>query len=161
MNLGKEDDKQEFKLGLAQLDKGLKSLAAMLNRGGRGTVYFGVDDDGTVRGLNVGKRTLLDIRARAAELIEPRVICTIEELHDEDGRAFIRVQAEGCDIPYACDGRYYIRTVSADEQIGSAQLRKMLIGGRYRPALADQRGRSGADVCRPRRDLAGEGRSCL
>lgn len=30
MNLGKEDEYQEFKEGLAQLDKGLKSISAML-----------------------------------------------------------------------------------------------------------------------------------
>ena len=49
VNLGKENEQQEFKLGLAQLDKGLKSLSAMLNRQQKGTVYFGVDDDGTVK----------------------------------------------------------------------------------------------------------------
>ena len=69
MNLGRENEKQEFKAGLDQLDKGLKSLSAMLNRGSEGTVFFGVDDDGTVKGLKIGKRTLLDIRSRAAELI--------------------------------------------------------------------------------------------
>ena len=31
-------------MGTGQLDKGLKSLSAMLNRGFEGTVYFGVDD---------------------------------------------------------------------------------------------------------------------
>ena len=129
MNLGRENEKQEFKLGFGQLDKGLKSLSAMLNRGFEGTVYFGVDDDGTVKGLNIGKRTLLDIRSRAAELIEPRVILYIDELKDEEERPFIRVHAEGSDIPYSCDGRYYLRTASADEQIGSDLLRKMLVSG--------------------------------
>ena len=55
MNLGKENEKQEFKLGLGQLDKRLKSLSAMLNRGEEGTVYYGVDDDGNVQGLDIGK----------------------------------------------------------------------------------------------------------
>ena len=45
MNLGKENEDQEFKLGLGQLDKGIKSLSAMLNRKSEGTVYYGVDDD--------------------------------------------------------------------------------------------------------------------
>ena len=59
MNLGMENETQEFKLSLSQLDKGLKSLAAMLNRNGYGTVFFGVDDDGTVKGLMIGKKTLI------------------------------------------------------------------------------------------------------
>jgi len=129
VNLGKENEQQEFKPGLAQLDKGLKSLSAMLNRQQKGTVYFGVDDDGTVEGIEIGKKTLLDIRSRAAEMIEPRIILNIDDLKDENGLTYIRVFAEGSDIPYSCDGRYYIRTASADEQIGSDLLRKMLISG--------------------------------
>ena len=130
MNLGIENEKQEFKLGLGQLDKGLKSLAAMLNRNKEGTVFFGVDDDGNVKGLDVGKKTLLDVRNRIAALIEPKVICDIQELKDEAGHSYIRVYAQGSDIPYACDGRYYIRTVSADEHIGNDLLRKMLAAGK-------------------------------
>lgn len=129
MNLGYENEKQEFKLGLGQLDKGLKSLSAMLNRSSEGTVFFGVDDDGTVKGLDMGKRTLLDIRSRAAELIDPRIILDISELSDENGKSYIRVHAEGSDVPYSCDGRYYLRTASADEQIGSDLLRKILVSG--------------------------------
>ena len=130
MNLGTENERQEFKLGLGQLDKGLKSLAAMLNRHEEGTVFFGVDDNGEVRGIDVGKKTLLDIRNRIADLIEPKVICDIQELKDEAGRSYVRVSAQGSDIPYACDGRYYLRTVSADEQIGNDILRKMLASGK-------------------------------
>ena len=129
MNLGKENEKQEFKLGLGQLDKGLKSLSAMLNRGEEGTVYYGVDDDGNVQGLDIGKRSLLDIRSRAVELIEPRIILDIDELTDECGKTYIRVYAKGTDIPYSYDGRYYLRTAAADEQIGSDLLRKMLVSG--------------------------------
>lgn len=129
MNLGNENEKQEFKIGTGQLDKGLKSLSAMLNRSFEGTVYFGVDDDGNVKGINIGKRTLLDIRSRASELIEPRIVLDIDELEDEEGKKYIRVHASGSDIPYSCDGRYYLRTAAADEQIGSDLLRKMLASG--------------------------------
>ena len=51
MNLGKENGTTEFKESLGQLDKGIRSLSAMLNRHRGGTVYFGVDDDGNVIGL--------------------------------------------------------------------------------------------------------------
>lgn len=129
MNLGYEDEHQEFKAGTAQLDRGLKSLSAMLNRNYEGTVYFGVDDDGTVTGMEIGKKTLLEIRSRAAELISPRVILDITELRDEENRAYVKLHAAGTDIPYSCDGRYYIRTASADEQVGSDLLRKMLASG--------------------------------
>lgn len=48
MNLGQENENQEFKQSLSQLDKGIKSLTAMLNRNQKGIVYFGVDDNGNV-----------------------------------------------------------------------------------------------------------------
>ena len=127
MNLGIEDENQEFKESLSQLDKGLKSLVAMLNRHGQGTVYFGVSDDGNVCGLVIGKDTYMDIRDKISRKIEPRIYAEIKELVDEDGKQYIKVSANGYDIPYSCDGKYYIRCVSADEKLSNDMLRKMLI----------------------------------
>lgn len=127
MNLGMENETQEFKFSLSQLDKGLKSLTAMLNRNGYGTVFFGVEDDGTVKGLMIGKKTLLDVRNRISDLINPKILTDINELADEFGNTYIRVHAKGTDIPYSCDGRYYVRNVSADEQVSNDILRKMLM----------------------------------
>ena len=50
MNFGIENEYQEFKESLAQLDKAIKSLTAMVNKNGRGTIYFGVNDNGDVVG---------------------------------------------------------------------------------------------------------------
>lgn len=129
MNLGRENESQEFKLGLGQLERGIKSLTAMLNRHGNGCVYFGVDDNGEVKGLLVGRETLSDIRRKVRDLVSPRVLCDIEELKDEQGRSYIKVFAEGNDIPYSCDGRFYVRNVSSDEQADGRLLRKMLAAG--------------------------------
>ena len=126
MNLGIENEFQEFKEGLGQLDKGLKSITSMLNRHGKATVYFGVDDNGDVCGLSIGKNTLMDIRNKIRDKIEPRIFAEIVELSDELGRKYIKVSANGADIPYSFDGRYYIRNVSSDEQASNDILRKML-----------------------------------
>lgn len=129
MNLGIEDELQEFKESLGQLDKGLKSLTAMLNRNGTGTVYYGVDDNGNVKGLSIGKKTLMDVRNRIKDLIEPQILAEINDLTDENGSHYIRVSASGTDTPYSCDGRYYLRNVSADESVSNDMLRKMLVSG--------------------------------
>ncbi len=126
MNLGNENEYQEFKEGLGQLDKGLKSITSMLNKHGKATVYFGVDDDGNVCGLTIGKNTLMDIRNRIRDKIEPRIYADIQEQKDETNRTYIKVTASGSDIPYSFDGRYYLRNVSADEQASNDILRKML-----------------------------------
>lgn len=129
MNLGKENESQEFKESLAQLDKGLKSLVAMLNRNGKGVVYYGVKDNGDVKGMEVGSNTLMDIRNRISDRIEPRIVCEIKELKDENKKSYVMVSATGSDTPYSFDGRYFIRNVSADEQVNNELLRKMLAAG--------------------------------
>lgn len=126
MNLGNENEYQEFKEGLGQLDKGLKSITSMLNKHGCATVYFGVDDDGNVCGLSIGKNTSMDIRNRIRDKIEPRIYADIQELIDNNGKNYIKVTAHGSDIPYSFDGRYYLRNVSADEKASNDVLRKML-----------------------------------
>ena len=129
MNLGKENETQEFKESLSQLDKGLKSLVAMLNRSGTGTVYFGIKDNGDVKGVDIGKNTLMDIRQKIADLIEPKIVCEIKELIDEESNKYISVSAIGSDTPYSYDGRYYVRSVSSDERVTNKLLRKMLASG--------------------------------
>lgn len=126
MNLGIEDETREFKESLGQLDKGLKSITAMLNRHGKATVYFGVSDNGDICGLSIGKDTLMDIRNKIRDKIEPRIYADIVSLSDEEGKTYIKVSANGADIPYSYDGRYYIRNVSSDEQASNDILRKML-----------------------------------
>ena len=73
MNLGKENGTTEFKESLGQLDKGIRSLSAMLNRHRGGTVYFGVDDDGNVIGLDVGNNSLETVRNAVRSLIKPQI----------------------------------------------------------------------------------------
>ena len=126
MNLGKEDEFTEFKESLSQLDKGLKSITAMLNKHGEGSVFFGVSDAGDVCGLEIGKDTLMDIRNRIRDRIEPRIYAEIKDYTDENGKSYIKVSAKGADAPYSYDGRYYVRNVSADEQASNDILRKML-----------------------------------
>lgn len=50
MNLGIESEKLEFKKGTGELEEGVISLAAMLNKHGDGTVYFGVKNNGEIIG---------------------------------------------------------------------------------------------------------------
>ena len=125
MNLGHENETLEFKESLGQLYKGLKSITAMLNRSGYGCVCFGVLDNGDVKGLTVGPNTLMDIRNKIKFLISPQAMVHIEKV--TVGKLdYIKVTAHGSDIPYSCDGRYYIRNVAADETVSNEILRKML-----------------------------------
>lgn len=121
----KENEQIEFKESLSQLDKGIKSLTAMLNRANHGMVYFGVKDNGDICGVLVGEKTLQNIRHRIQEIVFPQIVIRLKKEVIE-GKEVIILSSEGFEIPYSCDGRYFIRNVSSDEQIHPQLLRKML-----------------------------------
>ncbi len=127
--LGSENETTEFKKSLAQLDKGILSLTAMINRRNGGTVYFGVDDDGTVIGVKPGPDSPEKVRNRIRTYVQPQVLADIQVLETPDGLKYIRVSAEGHDTPYSFDGRYYVRNVTSDEQASPAIVRRMMTGG--------------------------------
>lgn len=118
MNLGTECETVEFKEGIGQLDKGVKSLSAMLNRQNYGSVFFGVDDDGNVIGMDVGKNTTERIRNAVRNYILPQVVPEIEVHTTSEGKEYIELRASGYNVPYSFDGRYFIRNVSSDESAG-------------------------------------------
>lgn len=131
MNVGNRSEFLENKESLSQLDKGIKSLTAMLNKHFVGTVYFGTCDDGTVKGLQLGKRSLDDIRERIANLVQPKFAYEVTVLSDENGKQFLKIEARGNDIPYSCDGRYYIRNVKSDDLMDNQTIRRAIVSGSY------------------------------
>ena len=122
MNLGPETEYVEYKESTADLDAGCASVAAMLNKHGRGEVFFGVRDNGDVKGQDVGRQTLRKIAQRIEQRVEPRVVPTVEPLVAEDGRTYIRVAFEGADAPYSCTGRYRVRVGDEDKSMTAAQV---------------------------------------
>ena len=120
----KESETVEFKESLSQLDKGLKSLSAMLNRSSHGALYFGVKDDGSIRGVTIGEHTYQDIRRRASELIKPKIVLDIAK-KVIGGKDVVVVASSGNDTPYSCDGLYFIRNVASDEQVDNHLLKRM------------------------------------
>lgn len=131
MNVGNESEFSENKESLSQLDKGIKSLTAMLNKHFTGTVYFGVYDNGDVKGVQIGKHSLDDIRDRIAALVQPKFAYEVIELKDEKGNRFLKVEANGNDIPYSCDGRYYIRNVKSDDLMDNESVRRAILSGSF------------------------------
>ena len=60
-----ESETLEFKKSTSELDKGVISLCAMLNKHENGTLYFGVRNDGVVVGQkNINENTLRDVSRR-------------------------------------------------------------------------------------------------
>ena len=136
MNLGKECEAVEFKESMGQLDKGVKSLSAMLNRQNYGSVFFGVDDDGNVIGMDVGKNTTERIRNAVRNYILPQVVPEIEVHTTSEGKQYIELRASGYNVPYSFDGRYFIRNVSSDESAGPDIVTQMVLSRGIDPLKA-------------------------
>ena len=113
-----EDEFQEFKTSLSQLEKGIDSLSAMLNKHKTGTIYFGVTNKGEIVGLpnQFGEETLKKISTKINEQIRPLVLHEVTYLTCDD-KKIIKVVANGNNRPYASRGNYCIRMGTENKKI--------------------------------------------
>ncbi len=126
MNFGMETELVEFKKTTGELKEGIVSLASMLNKNGKGTLYFGVRNDGEILGQQIGDRTLREISQGIATAIKPQIIPTIiMELCDD--KNVIKVTVEGDEKPYSAYGKYYMRSADEDREISPQQLRNLML----------------------------------
>lgn len=126
MNIGTETELIEFKKTTGELKEGIISLASMLNKNGKGVLYFGVRNDGKVVGQQVGDRTMREISQGIANAIKPQIIPTIVmELCDD--KNVIKVTVTGDERPYSAFGKYYIRSADEDREISPQQLRNLML----------------------------------
>ncbi len=126
MNIGMETEQIEFKKTTGELKEGMISLASMLNKNGRGVLYFGVRNDGEVVGQQIGDRTMREISQGIAAAIKPQIIPTISIELVED-KNVIKVTAHGEEKPYSAYGKYYMRSADEDREISPQQLRSLML----------------------------------
>ncbi len=125
-NVEKESMTTEFKESMSQLDKGILGITAMLNRSNHAELYIGIDDNGDVVGIQVGKDTLEKIRNKISTLVSPQILPDIEVLND-DGKDYLRISCSGYASAYSFNGRYYIREVTSNVQLSPEMLTRMLL----------------------------------
>ncbi len=126
MNIGMETESVEFKKTTGELREGMISLASMLNKNGKGVLYFGVRNDGEIVGQQISDRTLREISQGIANAIKPQIIPTIiMELCDD--KNVIKVTVEGDEKPYSAYGKYYMRSADEDREISPQQLRGLML----------------------------------
>lgn len=131
MNLGKESERVAFKRSTSELKEGIVSLASMLNKSGRGVLYFGVNNEGEVVGQQVGKNTERTISDAIHNAIEPWIIPSIETRTTPEGLEYIVVAVEGMDSPYSAYGLYYVRSADQDTKATRSALKKMFLASGF------------------------------
>lgn len=127
MNLGSESETVEFKKSTGEHKEALQSISAMLNKCGQGELYFGVKDNGDVIGQDITDSTIRQVASWISDKIEPAISPTIEQLEDEGGKTFLRIEFSGAEAPYSADGRYFIRIGSSNSVMRAAELSIMII----------------------------------
>ena len=148
MNLGQETEQVEFKKSTSELREACASIAAILNKHGSGTLYFGVAPNGDVCGQAVAESTLRKISQAISNKVEPAVRPVIEALSDGEGHEYVRVSFKGSEAPYQSEGRYRIRQADEDLIMSSADVMRFAAGALNRADPWDGRssGRPLSDV---------------
>jgi ATP-dependent DNA helicase RecG len=109
----KESETLELKKSTSELKEAVISISAILNKHGKGKLYFGVKNNGTVSGQQVSDATLREVSRAIVEHIEPRIYPTVK-LETNDGKQCVAVDFSGDDAPYYAYGRAHMRV--ADEK---------------------------------------------
>lgn len=125
MIIGTESETVEFKLTTGEKKEAVEAIVAILNKHCRGTLYFGVDDSGFVRGQQVSDSTKKDISRIIYDSIEPRITPSIEVI-EVDERRIIKVSFSGHNRPYAVNGRYVIRTGTENRRMSQDELKRLI-----------------------------------
>ncbi len=126
MNLGIESETIEFKKSTSEINDGVVSLSAMLNKHGEGTVYFGIKNNGDIIGQkDLNENTLRDVSRKIAEGIKPQIIphISLELIQD---KKIIKVFAKGNNVPYSAFGKYYSRSFDEDKQLSPEMLKALI-----------------------------------
>lgn len=109
----------------------LKAVSAFANFG-TGEVWFGVDDDGTVTGLEDPKAASLVIENAINDSLSPRPRYTLDT-KTENGASLVVLRVfEGGDKPYLYRGKAYRRSDTADVEVDRTELNRLILEGQNR-----------------------------
>lgn len=125
MNLGRENETLEFKESTAEFDKACRAIVGMLNKSGFGTIYFGVKDNGDVKGLIIGKDTLSTLTDRIKDSIKPSIYPLLKE-EKYDDKSVIKLTFRGSNRPYAYKGSFFIRVEQQNLPIDPLVIRELI-----------------------------------
>ena len=129
MNLGRENEVLEFKETTRELTEAIIDIVAILNKHNRGTLYFGVKNNGDVLGFQIGDSTERDISRKIFERIKPQIF---PEIETDINNKIVKVSFQGVERPYSADGRYYIRVSDESREMSPQELTRMIMEVNYK-----------------------------
>jgi ATP-dependent DNA helicase RecG len=126
VKVGIENEKLEFKKTIAELNEGVISIAAMLNKHGSGELYFGVHNNGIPFGMDISDKTMRDVSQALSQHLEPKIFPDITDVYFDEKHC-IRVVFHGGEAPYYAFGRAYIRVADTDKKMSAPELERFIL----------------------------------
>ena len=105
----------------------LKTVSAFSNYDG-GTIFFGVDDDGNIKGLPDVKQACLDIENKINDSITPQPDYTLE-VQNNDQTIKLTVKS-GLQKPYLYKSKAYKRNDSATIEVDTLEFSRLVLDGK-------------------------------
>lgn len=125
MNLGNESELIEFKESTGELHQAIESVASILNKHGYGELYFGVKDNGEVKGQVVKDSTIKMVVDGLMRDIEPKIIPSATFV-SYDGADIIKVSFSGSNKPYSAFGNFLIRVGTTNRKMTREELIRLV-----------------------------------
>ncbi|MEK6858071.1 MAG: ATP-binding protein, partial [Nanoarchaeota archaeon] len=120
-----ESETVELKKSTSELKEAMISIVSILNKTGKGQLYFGVKNDGTLVGQDVTENTLREISKSISDHIEPKTYPKINKI-DLNDKNCVLVDFEGLEKPYFAYGRAYVRVSDEDKQLSAKELENII-----------------------------------
>ena len=105
----------------------LKTVSAFSNYDG-GEIFFGIDDDGNIKGLTDVKQACLDIENKINDSIAPQPDYTLE-LQNNDRTIKLTVKG-GLQKPYLYKSKAYKRNDTATIEVDTPELSRLILEGK-------------------------------
>lgn len=105
----------------------LKTVSAFSNYDG-GIIYFGIDDDGNVKGLPDVRQSCLDIENKINDSISPQPNYTLE-IQNNDKTIKLTIKS-GAQKPYLYKSKAYKRNDTATIEADTLELSRLILEGR-------------------------------
>lgn len=133
----------EFKESLAEQNEAIDALCAFTNADG-GTVFFGVQDDGTILGAAVGTNTLEGLAAKIARSLFPQTVPRIDQL-TLGGKTIVALTVDkAAEGKVVFNGSARVRSGRANLQMSWDQVRDRIL--EVRPDWSEERDRPRFEV---------------
>lgn len=122
----KESEALELKKSTSEVKEAVKSIAAILNKHQKGELYFGISNDGTIKGQDVREQTLRSVSKSISDNIEPRIYPKISSV-TLSGKECVHVEFQGNDVPYYAYGRAYMRVGDEDRRLSAKEIENLIL----------------------------------